>query len=59
MRRAAQDRLDAPQQFTRVEGLGNVVIGAQFQTYDPVDVVAARGQHDHRDLRAGAQLAAQ
>ena len=57
--RAAQDRLDAPEQFARVEGLGDVVIGPEFQPDDAVHVLAARGEHDDRHLRVRPQLAAQ
>jgi len=46
--RAAQDDLDARQQFARVEGLGQVVVGAEFEADDAVDLVAARGEHQDR-----------
>ncbi|KAG1603320.1 hypothetical protein G6F45_014272 [Rhizopus arrhizus] len=39
--RAAQDRLDARQQFARDEGFDQVVVGAHFQADDAVHVVAA------------------
>ena len=55
----AQHDLDARQQLARVERLGQVVVGAHLQADDAVGLVAARGQHDHRDFRLRAQLAAQ
>ena len=59
MRRAAQHRLDAPEELAWVEGLGDIVVGAELEPDDAVDVLAARRQHDDRQLRAAAQLAAQ
>ena len=57
--RAAQDRLDARQQLARAERLGQVVVGAHLQADDAVGLLAARGEHDHRDLGLRAQVAAQ
>ncbi len=54
---AAQDGADARGQFARIEGLGQVVVGAQFQAHDAVHILAARGQHDDRDLALSAQPA--
>ncbi len=45
---APQHGADARQQFTRVEGLGHVVVGAELEPDDAVDFLAARRQHDHR-----------
>ena len=56
---AAQDDLDACQQFARAERLGQVVVGAHLQSDDAVGLLAARGEHDDRDVGVGAQVAAQ
>ena len=59
-RRAPQQGLDTRQQFTRLERLGQVVVGAQLQANDAVHGLATRGQHQQRQpARAGlgAQLA--
>ena len=52
---AAQDRAEAGDQLPRRAGLGHVVVGAQLEPHDAVDVVALGGQHQHRDaaLRRG------
>jgi hypothetical protein len=55
---AAQDRVDAGHQLARVEGLGQVIVGAHFEADDAVDVLALGGQHDDRGLVAGAAQAA-
>ena len=34
------------EQFPRHAGLGQVIVGAEFQTDDPVDIVAQRAQHE-------------
>ena len=44
-----QDGVHARQQFVERERLGDVVVGAQHQTADPVLLLAARRQDDHRD----------
>ena len=49
---AAQHALDAGQQFARVEGLGDVVVGAGLQPDHPVDRVARRRHHDDADPAA-------
>ena len=43
---AAQDGLDAGDQLARIEGLGDIVIGAQLQADDLVHIVVAGGEHD-------------
>ena len=40
---AAQHRADARQQFARIERLGHVVVGAEFQADDPVGFLAHGG----------------
>ena len=52
-RRAAKDRVHASQQFLDAERLDDVVVGAGAQTADAVGRRIARGQEDHRHLRAG------
>ena len=51
--------MHAGQQFARVEGLAEVVVGADFEADDAVDVLALGGQHDDgRAVVGGAQAAA-
>ena len=45
---AAQDRADAGNELARIAGLGQVVVGADLETDDAVDVVAPGRQHDDR-----------
>ncbi len=49
-RAAAQDRLDAGDQFARGEGLGHVVVGTRLEARDLVGLLAARRQHHDRDV---------
>ena len=37
------------------ERLGDVVVGAELEPDDAVVLVAARGEHDHRNRRLGAE----
>ena len=53
--RAAQDGAQARGEFAGVEGLGQIVIGAGFQTQDAVGIVAARRQHQYGHARLAAQ----
>ena len=55
----AQNGLDACHQFPWFERFGHVVVGAQFQADDAVGGLAAGGEHQDRDVRFGAQPAAQ
>ena len=56
---AAHHGLDAGQQLARVEGLGQVVVGAHLQAHDAVHGVSARGEHQDGDgLALRAQAAA-
>ena len=57
--RAPQNALDAREQLARIERLGQIVVGAHFQADDAIGFLAARGEHDDRNLRAGAHVAAQ
>jgi hypothetical protein len=47
---AAQDGLDARHQLAGIERLGQVVIGAELEADDLVDVLAAGRQHDDWDV---------
>ena len=53
----AQYRLDAAHEFAGRERLGHVVVCAELESEDAVDLVAARGQHDDRDVGLSAQIA--
>ncbi len=55
---APQHGLHASGQLARAERLGHVVVGAELEAGDAVGLVVARGQHDHRQARAGADAAA-
>ena len=46
----AQNRMDAGQQLTWIEGLGQVVICAHFQADNAVNLVSLGGQHDDRRM---------
>jgi hypothetical protein len=54
---AAQHGAHARQQLARLEGFGQVVVGAHFQADDAVHRVALGGQHDHRHARRIARQA--
>ena len=47
-RAAPQHGLDARQQHVRVEGLGDVVVGAQLQPQNGIQLTAASRDEDHR-----------
>jgi hypothetical protein len=53
----AQDRANARHQLARIEGLAQVVVGAEFQADDAVDIVAARREHQDRRCVGRSQLA--
>src|SRR5713226_2029414 len=44
--RAAEQRFDACQQFTRAERLGDVIVGAHLEAHDAVGFFATRGEHE-------------
>jgi hypothetical protein len=56
---AAQHAADARQQLARLEGLRQVVVGAHLEAEDAVERLVAGGEHDDRQGRRRAQLAAQ
>ena len=56
-RAAAQHGVDAGQQLARVEGLGQVVVGADLEADDAVDVLALGGEHDDRRAVVGGAQA--
>ena len=55
----AQHALDAGEQLARIEGLGDVVVGADLEADDAVDDVARGRDHDDADVVALAQEARQ
>ena len=57
--RAAQQRLDPAHQLAQAERLGQVVVGAELEADDLVDLVVARRQDQDRHLGAGGADAAQ
>ena len=54
----AEDRLDPGDQRPRVEGLGHVVVGAELEAHDRVDVVVACREHQDGRVASAADLAA-
>ena len=56
--RAAQHALHARDELARVERLRQVVVGADLEPDDLVDVLVARGEHDDRHVGALADAAA-
>ena len=56
--RSTQQRLYPCQQLARLEGFGQIVISAQFEADDPVHRLAARREHQQREM-AGAVFSAQ
>ena len=57
-RRAAGHGADPRDELAQAEGLDDVVVGAQLEPDDAVDLLALRGDHDDRHVGAGAQLPA-
>ncbi len=58
--RPPQPRFYARDEFPRSERFGDVIVGANFEADDPVDLGAARGkQQDRRTRVAGADAAAE
>ena len=55
---AAQDRLDARHQLARAEGLADVIVGAEVETDEAVDLLDARRHHHDRHVAEAAELAA-
>src|SRR3569623_3323479 len=55
--RAAKYRPESRRQFTRVEGLWQIVVGPDLEAHDPLHVVAAGGEHDHGQFRFLPQIA--
>ena len=47
---APQNGADAGRQFARIERLGQVIVGAEFEADDAVHILAARGEHQDRHL---------
>ena len=51
--RAPEDRAHARGELARRERLRHVVVGAELEPDDAVGLLAAGGEHDHRELREG------
>ena len=47
---AAKDCLDPQNDFPRTEWFGHVIIGAEFETNDAIDLLCSRGQHQDRNV---------
>jgi signal transduction histidine kinase len=56
---APHDRADPRRELPRGERLHDVVVGAELEPQDPVDLLTASGEHDDRHLGALADLSAQ
>jgi hypothetical protein len=56
---APLDCADAGHQFTRIERLGQVIVGTHLQADNPIDFITPGGQHDHRNGGEVAELAQQ
>ena len=56
-RGALHDGLHPQQQLAGVEGLGQVVVGAQFEARDPVAVIAPGCQDEHGYIRLHPEMA--
>ena len=54
-----QERLDPAHQLAQAERLGQVVVRAELEADDLVDLVVAGGQDEDRRLRAGGAQPAQ
>ena len=55
---AAQDGLHPGDELARAERLGDVVVGAELEAEDAVDLAVAGGEEQHRHVARGAQSAA-
>ena len=54
-----QHGLQARHQFARLEGFGQIVVGAQLQPHHAVHHIAARGEHDNGNVAVFADGAAE
>ncbi|MFZ0583291.1 MAG: hypothetical protein WAN72_25850 [Candidatus Acidiferrales bacterium] len=52
-----ENRLNAGGEFARIKGLHQVVVGADFEAVDAIDIVAAGSEHDHGEARFLTDLA--
>jgi hypothetical protein len=48
---SAKNRVDAGEEFAGIEWLWEVVVRAEFETHDAVDVLPLGGKHEHRNVR--------
>ena len=58
LRLAPQHRVDAGDELTWIEGLGQVIVGAHLEPDDAIDVLAFGREHDDRHGLAGSTQAA-
>ena len=56
--RSTGDGVDASQELANAERLDQIVVGAELEAHDAVDLVSAGADDDDRHARAGAQLTA-
>ena len=56
---SAHDGPHARHELARGERLDHVVVGAELEADDPVDLLTARGQHDDRNVGLGPDQAAE
>ena len=56
--RAAQQRTDARDELTRIEGLGDVIVGPDLESHDAVDLLSKSRQHEDRQIRGLPKTAA-
>src|SRR5271170_2339445 len=54
---ATQNRANSRHQFPRVERFAEIIIGAQLEAHDPVDIIAAGGEHQDRRFVGSAECA--
>jgi len=52
-----QDGMDASDEFLRIEGLREVIVGPEFKSEDAVSVLTPCREHDHRDGESLSQSA--
>ena len=54
--RTPEQRIQAQHQFARLEGFGQIIVGAALKSRDPVFGLAARSQHQNRKIVSRAQI---
>ena len=56
LKRPSEHGLDPCQEFPRVKGFRQIIIGAQFQTHYAIRILSLCRKHDHRDLEFHADV---